>query len=189
MSIEGVPKGWKIKAIKKHSCDKHYINKLGEAQKCLGGLCDFSDVVTIIERDVQVIDMSQCLVDVEYECEDSIGDKFWAISSDSKSAYPKVRVRQDHYFGWQGGECPLPDGLIVELSFRGGEIACKKVSDASKYCWTHGLPDITDSDIEIIGFEVLGTADTHAYAHELKVKNNPDPDQERIDEFYFVKGG
>ena len=179
VSIEGVPEGWKIKGILKGCDGDSVIDSYGKVITLSG--CDVGYYHTIVERDVQIIDMSQCKVDVEFKPKGVVNKPHnWSIDKSELIADPDflemndVRVRQDYYFGWQGGECPLPDGVHVVAYYRarvnGGVNAGDSVTTASSTIkasdlnWSHGE---NRSEMDIMGFEVLGTADTHIYAHEL----------------------
>lgn len=74
--------------------------------------------------------------------------------------YNLCRPRMYHWHSWQGGKCPLPEGLRVEVKFRSGE---KRRIFVGEHKWFH---DNTCSSNEIIAFRVLGKADTHCWPWE-----------------------
>jgi hypothetical protein len=57
---------------------------------------------------------------------------------------------------WTGGECPLPEGVMVRRKLRCG--ALLEPTDAEVIDWTH-----TKSDLDIIWFEVTGYADGYEW--------------------------
>lgn len=68
--------------------------------------------------------------------------------------YPKCRPRMNHLHAWQGGECPLPEGLLVKVWYRRMGFAHISSSDYIDD-WRHD----GDYDTNIIAFEVLGLAE------------------------------
>jgi len=76
----------------------------------------------------------------------------------------KCRPRMNHWHSWQGGECPLPEGFLVELRFRdGNELKSGYYSDITCIRWSQ---DNHESDI--IAFKVIGTADTHCMPWDVE---------------------
>lgn len=65
-----------------------------------------------------------------------------------------VRPRMNHIHAWQGGECPLPEGLLVKVWYRRMGFAHISSSDYIDD-WRHD----DDYDTNIIAFEVLGLAE------------------------------
>jgi len=78
--------------------------------------------------------------------------------SDEYLAYEKCRIRQDTWLSWQGGgECPLPEGLKIELRCRDNTINLK--AHYTKQFWGN-----ENEGDDIISFKVLGTAEGWKYA-------------------------
>ena len=172
--IEGVPEGWRIKGILKGAKGEKAINGYGQIVTIDDYHAQYYH--TVLERDVQIIDMSQCKVDIEIQS--TLYKDDWRIESFDSLKDPdflagrNVRVRQDYYFGWQGGECPLPDGLIVRIRIakaekieHGAGVVFSVTSFEDKRLISK---NINWKSKELIGYTVLGTADTHAYAHEIE---------------------
>ena len=67
--------------------------------------------------------------------------------------FDNCRVRQDHWHSWQGGECPLPEGLKGEIKNREGSIQSYTFSAIPDKRW---LSDGANNNI--IAFKVLGVA-------------------------------
>lgn len=54
---------------------------------------------------------------------------------------------------WQGGECPIPDGVRFEVHFRNNSV-CGARYAASELAWGHN-----GSALDIIGYRILGPAE------------------------------
>ncbi len=65
------------------------------------------------------------------------------------------RPRMNHVHAWTGGDCPLPEGLVVSVHTRNG-ILCLRESYDTDY-WGHR--NNADRKWDIIAFEVIGLAD------------------------------
>lgn len=63
-----------------------------------------------------------------------------------KEWYQYCRPRMNHTHAWQGGKCPLPEGLLVKLIHRKGP---DKITDDPQG-WNH-----IDVGSDIIAFEIL----------------------------------
>ena len=57
----------------------------------------------------------------------------------------KMELRESPPYPWQGGECPLPDGIEVEVTYRYGE------RDKAGVPWSH-----TNGNYDIIAFKLIG---------------------------------
>lgn len=66
--------------------------------------------------------------------------------------FENCRPKLNHVNAWLGGECPLPDGLIVKFYLRSGEILKSKVDNT--IMWGN-----TGNSGNIIAFEIIGLAD------------------------------
>lgn len=83
---------------------------------------------------------------------------------DLGNRYSKCRPRMNHIHAWQGGECPLPEGFIVDVWYR--DIDDETDSDtgrglATQMQWAH-----EHYGNDIIAFEVIGLADGYCYPWE-----------------------
>jgi len=120
---------------------------------------------------VKKIDLSVCIksgIDMEFADEDTDADKWWVVGKLSAiKVYEKLyyvdeqganfrfcRVRQNHWHSWQGGSCPLPEGLNVDYRLRGSIY----ISPKTEKSWQH---DGTATDI--IAFKVIGTLEDWEY--------------------------
>jgi len=107
------------------------------------------------------IDLSICIKsNIDVECSDN--KRIWDIckfSSMKSEGWEYCRVRQDHWHLWQGGDCPLPKGLIIEIQTRQSSAISKNVTvyDLNIWGWNWNLPQL-DNDGDIIAFKVIGTA-------------------------------
>lgn len=77
--------------------------------------------------------------------------------------YKHAIPRMNHWNFWQGGECPLPEGLMIELIFRHG-YKLNNNNDYSEIIWNHHGP--IHSDRDIIAFKVLGLSDGYCWPWE-----------------------
>lgn len=170
--IEGVPEGWKIKRIGS-ARDDDYIPWFDyEKDKIVAKkYSDVFDLVNrpaccIIERDIKIIDMSKCKVDIEFQCS---SENNWSIAKfddfdDIEIVEDdKIRVRKNHYFGWQGGECPLPEGLLIRATF-----AESRQDVLHIYSMDAISHDLEFDNPCLIGFEIKRPCKGHAYKHEIE---------------------
>jgi len=77
----------------------------------------------------------------------------------STVAWEQCRPRMDHTMFHNGGECPLPEGFEVQLSYCKG-VACN-TSDYTSKRWND-----VGNNADIIGYKILGLADGYAYPWE-----------------------
>lgn len=70
--------------------------------------------------------------------------------------------RMNHWHNWQGGECPVPEGYVVEVLFRGGHFSAEDPC-ATDWNWKH---DSYSSDI--IAFRVLRVAENYCMPWEAE---------------------
>ncbi len=182
--IEGVPEGWKINRVGSAKDDDYIPWFDYEQDKIVAKkYSDVFDLVNrpaccIIEPDIKIIDMSKCNVDIQKAKEGEaweVGECHYQEHVESMGF--DTRVRQNHYFGWQGGECPLPDGLAVKVFYRGygvdampfkeNIVSCEYHGDHSEedYQWIHSREK---RHLDIIGFIVKGSSEGYAYKHEIE---------------------
>lgn len=79
----------------------------------------------------------------------------------SGSSFHLCRPRMNHVHVWQGGSCPLPEGLRVRAYLRDGT-AINRCS--TKVAWGHGA---IYHSTNVIAFEVLGLADNYCWPREV----------------------
>tara|TARA_R110002020_G_scaffold472593_1_gene700891 strand:+ start:1872 stop:2381 length:510 start_codon:yes stop_codon:yes gene_type:complete len=166
MNIKGIPEGWKIKEIGTPKSGDYYLNVHGTAEALKSKNVQTKNWI-ILERDIKIIDMSKCKVDMEYRGENiSTGEEVWDVCRHDNDCWIQTRVRENHYFGWQGGECPLPEGLKVSVVYRFGDVQVGSSSDQmlrNEFLAGENSPH----DNDIIGFISHGPDDTHAYQHQI----------------------
>ena len=126
-----------------------------------------------LKPEKKIIDLSK-MVGSDILCEFSNSGNQWSINKlteidedqgyyyyDSYDYFYKCRIMQDHFHSWQGGECPLPEGLIVEIRYidhldgEYTEIEEKIVKNYQMIDWSM-----------VIAFKVLGAADGYCYEWE-----------------------
>lgn len=61
-----------------------------------------------------------------------------------------MKLIDEGWIEWNGGECPLPSGAVVEVKFRDGEV--DSGSKAGSYAWKHGA--IGNPDLDIIAYRL-----------------------------------
>ena len=138
----------------------------------------------VAEKQDKIVDMS-CLVGSDVDCEftnlvdfdiqpyhtavgcltgfDNSTNKNYAIHNDVNT-YRQCRVRQDHWHSWQGGgECPLPEGLLIQLKFGkeqayDSETRAEYSGERFNKVWR-----LTTTDYRIVAFKVIGTAEGWKY--------------------------
>ena len=178
--IQGVPEGWKVKRIGSAK-DDDYIPWFNYEQDKIVAT-KYSDVFDlvhrpaccIIEREVKIIDMSKCKVDIEIQstlykddwridsCDSLQRCKFILSRNDPDFLDGKnYRVRQNHYFKITSFEKIVPDGLClyVERLIDGLPIWSHEESHAINW---------NDETSDILGFVVEGNAQGYAYKHEIE---------------------
>jgi len=74
--------------------------------------------------------------------------------STNDNLYEQCRVRQDTWHSWQGGECPIPEGLEGEVLRRDRSI----LFHLDNLRWSHAN-NSKDNDRDIIAFKITGKAD------------------------------
>ena len=80
--------------------------------------------------------------------------------SEAGAGYHCCRIRENHWHSWQGGECPLPEGLYIEVIFRNGEEGDTEgyYNSGWNINWHH-----QSGTYDIIAFKVIGVADGWKY--------------------------
>ena len=167
--IKGVPDGWKAVEYRRAKEGDYVIDFCADELAplyVLSGSTNIGIPDLIIERDIKIIDMSKCKVDIEIQSTTYEDD--WRIDSCDSLEDPdfldgkNYRVRQNHYFGWEGGECPLPEGLLLRVANH--FVSCGVLN----ICSIKTLSHETDfSCLSLSGFEVLGAANGYAYKHQI----------------------
>jgi len=73
--------------------------------------------------------------------------------STNDNLYEQCRVRQDTWHSWQGGECPIPEGLVI---------AYQHVNSYYQIATMHNIGKYDDGILDwkaITAFKITGTAD------------------------------
>jgi hypothetical protein len=55
---------------------------------------------------------------------------------------------------WNGGECPIADGVLFSAKFRDGTIT-NKYRHATEYRWSHGGGDLGVPEADIVAYRIL----------------------------------
>jgi hypothetical protein len=84
-----------------------------------------------------------------------------SYKKDNDVFYHYCRPRMNHIHFWGGGECPLPDGLEVELTFRDGSELQRCLSVVAD--WDHKF-----EGKDIVGFEVIGLEEGYCWPYDLE---------------------
>ena len=116
----------------------------------------------------KIIDLSVCIdsgIDMEFGATDikhigtllKIEETRYFSKNIIAGWYTECRVRQDHWHSWQGGKCPLPEGLEVALIYRNRGVGEHKPVYL-ELDWSH------DNRLyDIIAFKVISVADGYKY--------------------------
>jgi hypothetical protein len=111
----------------------------------------------------KIIDMS-VLIDSQIDCEfQSSSSMSWAIgklrhhvSCSKKPMYhihrdsqgfTKCQPRMNHKHAWQGGDCPLPEGFMVNAWMRGAKTTESRLCTDLRWNHTGGLMDIMHFEV------------------------------------------
>lgn len=94
----------------------------------------------------------------------SLSNRINQYSSSVHSCLRYCRPRMNHWHSWQGGECPLPDGLWVDIDRRDG---LGNRGYSTDYSWRH-----TGTGNDIIAFKVTGLAEGYCWPWEIDNENN-----------------
>lgn len=118
--------------------------------------CEFSNPAPYIGRTIGVLKTINPI---------QVGDRIYlgnVSGSGGLNDYARCKPRMNHWHAWPGGECPLPEGFLVEILMRDGTGRGIQEHPNNLY-WSHdnGKPDI-------IAFKVIGTADTHCMPWEVE---------------------
>jgi len=120
----------------------------------------------------KVIDLS-VLIESGIDCEFSNSDRFdlairrslvgilrnGNLECEMGTIWKYCRPRMNHTHAWQGGECPLPEGLLMAFWFRGDSYMI--TTNYMIMSWTN-----EGEASGIIAFEVLGLADGYVMPWE-----------------------
>ena len=91
----------------------------------------------------------------------SIGEKSLRYFVNTAVEYRFCRPRMNHWHVWMGGDCPLPEGLIVDVALRGGDAL--KEESPHLLRWEHHL-----DDRDIIAFRVVGLEEGYCWPWEVE---------------------
>lgn len=83
--------------------------------------------------------------------------------------YEQCRPRLNHWYSWQGGECPLPEGLLLHIQYRDSNIHTH-IKNYTGIGWTYNRQGSLHQDAspedDIIAFKITGLADGWKYPWE-----------------------
>lgn len=78
-----------------------------------------------------------------------------AAIDDVEPAHPSA----DGWIPWAGGECPVSDGVNVDVRFRYGKIVLKSLADGFR--WNHAPgPMAVDPGVDIVAYRIVSTPDS-----------------------------
>lgn len=83
---------------------------------------------------------------------------------DKRLWFPHCQPRMNHWHSWQGGECPLPEGFVVEAYTRTGRLLPEAEATTLRWRWRYSYPH---NDPDIITFRVLRKADDYCMPWEV----------------------
>jgi len=101
----------------------------------------------------RVIDWSKVNYDVVPVKLLSVGGAFYAAEGHT---YPAITLVTGKKIAWQGGECPLPEGVMVTVWDRESDVYVGCVVSSME--WEH-----CDVESDIIWFEVTGLAEGYSW--------------------------
>lgn len=90
---------------------------------------------------------------------DNLNTRYCKDNSD-KGYWDRCQPRLNHWHNWQGDDCPLPDGFMVQVIYRDGD---RDTLESSRLHWTH-----YSSVEDIIAFKVLRLTEGYCYPWEKK---------------------
>ncbi|MFT5518608.1 MAG: hypothetical protein ACI9RI_000874 [Oceanospirillaceae bacterium] len=131
----------------------------------------------ILKPTKKVIDLS-VLIDSQIDCEFKYGgsltpkswfiDKLTEIHNEANTYKPSLqgyttycRPRMNHKHAWDGGNCPLPEGFVVEVWWRDGSDDVRTINRGNGLYWGHN-----NHASDIIHFKVLRVADGYVMPGE-----------------------
>ena len=135
---------WRIKPAKKIIDMTHFIKS--------GIDCEFSDDHNFFNIWVGKLTGGSGLDFHRYSCDSGDGHRRHA-------KYCRPRMDRTHYY--DGGECPLPEGFKVRFYFRGQSSA--ECTNYTMFTWFHRY-----TQVDIIGYEIIGLVDGWAYPWECE---------------------
>ena len=97
----------------------------------------------------------------------AVGPLYHVLNSDcytdGYNNFQYCRARENHWHHWLGGECPLPEGLVIKLCF-GKDEPCTK-EPRTKYSGERyaSIWRLTKGNDRIVAFKVLGCAEGWEY--------------------------
>jgi NOL1/NOP2/fmu family ribosome biogenesis protein len=140
--------------------DSVYIWVDLQGNNVLDAFCGDDVSFRIAKPKLKLVDMSKLPKGTMTDHGEVVHNKFGAIScyfvGDLNLSHPKAQkiriTEQTEFTFWQGGECPVPDGLRFEVKTRGGaSFGCLKPSGLR---WSHET-----EPTDIIGYRIIAVAD------------------------------
>ena len=84
------------------------------------------------------------------------------INSSGRPEYARAcKPLLNHKHAWQGNKCPLPEGFMVKVWYRGGGESVRPIASGNGLYWAWNY-----KPSDIIAFEVLGLADGYVMPWE-----------------------
>lgn len=72
-----------------------------------------------------------------------------SLNQQGEGYWDEIRLIENKPVFWEGGECPVPDGVRVKVWYRDGDTTL--LANASAEVWFY-----TESDVDIIAYQILG---------------------------------
>lgn len=122
----------------------------------------------------KIIDLHMMIgSDIDMEFNNNAIDKYWYIEKlvsinvpnnkiymdRNESFFSNCRIRQNHWHSWQGGACPIPEGLIIKVKTRNNKQFNNDYGPGWR--WNH-----RDKPTDIIAFKIIGIAENWTYKKE-----------------------
>lgn len=117
---------------------------------------------------LRLIDMSVCIgsqIDCYFSAmqfstignlTDIAHDNTYKCTSNAHKYWTCCEVRENHPHAWNGGKCPIPEGLMINVVFRNGQLA--NIVDYCGERWVH-----LKRELDIIQFTVTGIKEGYKY--------------------------
>ena len=156
---------------------EHYDSYMGYMSECQGkNPQTFPEWLDELYKPTKkVIDLS-VLIKSGIDCEfwdDETDQSVYKLTSINCCSYPYeakgestrfCRPRMNHIHAWDGGECPLPEGFVVEVWWRDGTDDIRTINSGNGLYWGHN-----NHASDIIHFKVLRLADGYVMPWEVEL--------------------
>jgi len=120
------------------------------------------------KEDIKIINIEKLIgsnIDLDYQDYDNdwghYGPAGSSLLADNSGAmYKNSKIREGFWFYWEGGNCPLPEGLIIQVRTRDDWLSNPTSEYADKNQWNW---DNHHLDTDIIAFQVISPANDWNY--------------------------